>query len=132
MATQRLKRCSMTVFGIAKGISQRTNRSAQHGSATIELICLDTHWRGASNIRNDPVCSTMCVMKLSKIGRKGMMKKISEAGPVVGTIFGLAVKGKQTLPWPLNAIIDKVLFARVKQATGGRLRLAVCGGGSTD
>lgn len=64
--------------------------------------------------------------------RKGMMKKISDAGPVVGSIFSLAVKGKQTLPWPLNAVIDKVLFARVKQATGGRLRLAVCGGGCDD
>ncbi|ORY30337.1 hypothetical protein BCR39DRAFT_148581 [Naematelia encephala] len=62
--------------------------------------------------------------------RKGMMKKIADAGPVVGAVFGMAVKGKQTLPWPLNAAIDKVLFARVKQATGGRLRLAVCGGGA--
>lgn len=56
------------------------------------------------------------------------MKKIADAGPAVGAVFGLAVKGKQTLPWPFNAVIDKVLFARVKQATGGRLRLAVCGG----
>ncbi|ORX33945.1 hypothetical protein BD324DRAFT_637764 [Kockovaella imperatae] len=62
--------------------------------------------------------------------RKGMMKKIAEAGPVVGGIFGLAVKGKQTLPWPLSSVIDKVLFARVKQATGGRLRVSVCGGGA--
>ena len=57
-----------------------------------------------------------------------MMKKITEAGPIVGGIFGMAVKGKQTLPWPLNAAIDKLLFARVKQATGGRLRVSVCGG----
>ena len=59
-----------------------------------------------------------------------MMKKIADAGPIVGSVFGLAVKGKQTLPWPFSAVIDKVLFARVKQATGGRLRLAVCGGGN--
>ena len=59
-----------------------------------------------------------------------MMQKIAEAGPVVGRVFDLAVKGKQTLPWPLSAMIDKVLFARVKQATGGRLRYAVCGGQS--
>jgi long-chain acyl-CoA synthetase len=59
-----------------------------------------------------------------------MMKKIADAGPVVGTVFSLAVKGKQTLPWPFGAVIDKVLFAKVKQATGGRLRLAVCGGAS--
>jgi long-chain acyl-CoA synthetase len=57
-----------------------------------------------------------------------MVKKIHEAGPVVGTIFSLAVKGKQTLPWPISAVIDKVLFARVKAATGGRLRIAVTGG----
>lgn len=62
--------------------------------------------------------------------RKGMMKKIAEAGPVVGAVLGLAVKGKQTLPWPFGAVIDKVLFARIKQATGGRLRYAVCGGGA--
>lgn len=58
------------------------------------------------------------------------MKKLAEAGPIVGMVFGLAVKGKQTLPWPLSALIDKVLFSRVKQATGGRLRAAVCGGKS--
>ena len=58
------------------------------------------------------------------------MNKIADAGPAVGAVFSLAVKGKQTLPWPFNAVIDKVLFARVKQATGGRLRLAVCGGES--
>ena len=57
-----------------------------------------------------------------------MMQKIQEAGPVVGTVFNLAVKGKQTLPWPLTTAIDKTLFAKVKAATGGRLRIAVCGG----
>jgi long-chain acyl-CoA synthetase len=58
-----------------------------------------------------------------------MVKKIKEAGPVVGTIFDLAVKGKQTLSWPFSMVIDKVVFARVKAATGGKLRIAVCGGG---
>ena len=58
------------------------------------------------------------------------MKKLADAGPIIGSIFGLAVKGKQTLPWPFGAVIDKVLLAKVKQATGGRLRLAVCGGGN--
>lgn len=62
--------------------------------------------------------------------RKGMMKKISEAPAALGTVFGLAVKGKQTLPWPFSTVIDKVLFARVKAATGGRLRFTVCGGTS--
>ncbi|RXK40953.1 hypothetical protein M231_01801 [Tremella mesenterica] len=62
--------------------------------------------------------------------RKGMMKKISDAGPIVGTVFSFAVWGKKTLPWPLNAIIDRVLFGRVKQATGGRVRMTVCGGGA--
>jgi len=58
------------------------------------------------------------------------MKKLADAGPVIGSIFGLAVKGKQTLPWPFGVVIDKVLLAKVKQATGGRLRMAVCGGGN--
>jgi len=57
-----------------------------------------------------------------------MMKKIFDAPSIVGSIFHLAVTGKQTLPWPLTEVIDKVLFRRVKMATGGRLRLAVCGG----
>lgn len=57
-----------------------------------------------------------------------MMKKISDAPALVGSIFHLAVSGKQILPWPLTEVIDKVLFRRVKSATGGRLRLAVCGG----
>jgi len=59
-----------------------------------------------------------------------MMKKLADAGPVVGSVFNLAVKGRQTLPWPFTSVIDKVLFTKVKQATGGRLRLAVCGGGN--
>ncbi|WRT64076.1 uncharacterized protein IL334_001004 [Kwoniella shivajii] len=62
--------------------------------------------------------------------RKGMVKKIHDAGSLVGTIFNLAVSGKQTLPWPFSAAIDKVLFGKIKAATGGRLRLAVSGGGS--
>ncbi|WWD17947.1 hypothetical protein CI109_102392 [Kwoniella shandongensis] len=59
--------------------------------------------------------------------RKGMMKKLHDAGPIVGGVFSLAVSGKQTLPWPLSSIIDKVLFGRVKAATGGRLRIAISG-----
>ncbi|WVR05824.1 hypothetical protein IAU60_002849 [Kwoniella sp. DSM 27419] len=60
--------------------------------------------------------------------RKGMMKKLNDAGPAAIAVFNFAVTGKQTLPWPFSAIIDKALFARVKAVTGGRLRLAVCGG----
>ncbi|KAK8865868.1 hypothetical protein IAR55_001016 [Kwoniella newhampshirensis] len=67
------------------------------------------------------------IFEMIRFGSKGMMKKLHDAGPVVGTIFGLAVSGKQTLPWPISTIIDKVLFRRVKAATGGRLRLAICG-----
>lgn len=59
------------------------------------------------------------------------MKKIADAGPIVEAVFNLAVAGKQNLPRPFSSVIDKVLFARVKQATGGRLRLAVCGGRSS-
>nr|XP_019049153.1 hypothetical protein I302_02934 [Kwoniella bestiolae CBS 10118]OCF28083.1 hypothetical protein I302_02934 [Kwoniella bestiolae CBS 10118] len=62
--------------------------------------------------------------------RKGMVKKIHDAGSVVGTIFNLAVSGKQTLPWPFSSAIDRILFAKVKAATGGRLRLAISGGGA--
>jgi long-chain acyl-CoA synthetase len=57
-----------------------------------------------------------------------MVKKIHEAGPIVGAVFSVAIAAKKTLPRPFGAIIDKVLFARVKQATGGRLRIAVSGG----
>lgn len=59
-----------------------------------------------------------------------MMQKIQEAGPIVGAVLSVAVWGKQNLPWPIGAIIDRVLFARIKAATGGRLRVAVCGGRS--
>ncbi|WWC86170.1 uncharacterized protein L201_001043 [Kwoniella dendrophila CBS 6074] len=61
--------------------------------------------------------------------RKGMVKKIHDAGSVVGTIFNIAIAGKQNLPWPFSTAIDKVLFAKVKAATGGRLRVAISGGG---
>ncbi|WWC66432.1 uncharacterized protein I206_100334 [Kwoniella pini CBS 10737] len=61
--------------------------------------------------------------------RKGMVKKIHDAGSLVGTIFNIAVLGKQSLPWPFSSAIDKLLFAKVKAATGGRLRLAISGGG---
>ena len=70
-------------------------------------------------------------MEARLTARKGMMKKIADAPAIVGSIFHLAVSGKQVLPWPLSAVIDKVLFRRVKMATGGRLRLAVCGGESS-
>nr|XP_018267113.1 uncharacterized protein I303_01096 [Kwoniella dejecticola CBS 10117]OBR89271.1 hypothetical protein I303_01096 [Kwoniella dejecticola CBS 10117] len=61
--------------------------------------------------------------------RKGMVKKVHDAGSLVGTIFNLAVSGKESLPWPFTSAIDKILFAKVKAATGGRLRLAISGGG---
>lgn len=96
------------------------------------MLSLDAHCWRTWNIRDDTVRvagrSDWPGSLRDALSRKGMMQKIREAGPVVGGIFGLAVKGKQNLPWPLSAAIDKVLFAKVKAATGGRLRLAVCGG----
>ncbi|OCF41417.1 hypothetical protein I317_04808 [Kwoniella heveanensis CBS 569] len=62
--------------------------------------------------------------------RKGMMKKLNDAGPAAIAIFNLAVSGKQTLPWPLSAAIDRLLFGRIKAVTGGRLRIAISGGGA--
>ncbi|WVQ97181.1 hypothetical protein IAU59_004291 [Kwoniella sp. CBS 9459] len=62
--------------------------------------------------------------------RKGMMKKLNDAGPAAIAVFNLAVSGKQTLPWPLSAAIDKILFGRIKAVTGGRLRVSISGGGA--
>ncbi|WVF70822.1 hypothetical protein IAT40_005616 [Kwoniella sp. CBS 6097] len=62
--------------------------------------------------------------------RKGMMKKLNDAGAAAIAVFNFAVSGKQTLPWPFSAAIDKVLFARIKAVTGGRLRIAISGGGA--
>lgn len=59
---------------------------------------------------------------------KGMVKKIHEASFVAQRVFGIAGFMKRNLPWPFGSIADKVVFSKVKAATGGRLRLAMNGG----
>lgn len=59
--------------------------------------------------------------------RKGMVKKIHESGAIVESVFNLAYALKKNVPF-VGGVIDKVIFAKIKQATGGRLRLAMNGG----
>jgi len=59
--------------------------------------------------------------------RKGIVKKINESPAVVKSVFHLAYTMKRNLPL-VGGLLDKAVFAKVKQATGGRLRLAMNGG----
>ncbi|KAJ9125892.1 hypothetical protein QFC24_002677 [Naganishia onofrii] len=59
--------------------------------------------------------------------RKGMVKKIHESPAIVQQVFNLAYVMKRNVPL-MGGILDKAVFAKVKQATGGKLRLAMNGG----
>ncbi|KAJ9091805.1 hypothetical protein QFC20_007535 [Naganishia adeliensis] len=59
--------------------------------------------------------------------RKGMVKKIHESPALVQQVFNLAYVMKKNVPL-VGGILDKAVFAKVKQATGGKLRLAMNGG----
>jgi len=62
--------------------------------------------------------------------RKGILSKLKAASPIAQKVFHFAMKVK----WALmkaglpSGLIDKVVFKKIKESTGGRLRIAISGG----
>lgn len=64
--------------------------------------------------------------------KKGIIAKVSSSSPVVRTMFWSSMKMKEVLlgaGLPGAAVLDAVVFKKLKDATGGRLRIAFNGGG---
>jgi long-chain acyl-CoA synthetase len=66
--------------------------------------------------------------------RKGIVAKVEAGGAITSNVFGagMAVKkatsGSRILGPAVGAVVDNVIFKKVKEATGGRLRIAMNGG----
>ncbi|KAI5302854.1 long-chain fatty acid-CoA ligase, partial [Ascosphaera pollenicola] len=64
--------------------------------------------------------------------KKGIVGKVNHAGGFAKSLFWKSVSIKSWLiehHWPGSGIIDALVFKKVKQATGGRLRVMLNGGG---
>lgn len=64
--------------------------------------------------------------------KKGIVAKVNAGSPLVQKMFWGALWAKsQLMAWglPGSGILDAVVFKKVKEATGGRLRLCMNGGG---
>ncbi|KAI9824050.1 MAG: long-chain fatty acid-CoA ligase [Thelocarpon impressellum] len=64
--------------------------------------------------------------------KKGIVAKVNAGSPLVQKMFWGALSAKSFLMWsglPGAGILDAVVFKKVKEATGGRLRICMNGGG---
>ncbi|RMZ77029.1 hypothetical protein DV738_g4553, partial [Chaetothyriales sp. CBS 135597] len=64
--------------------------------------------------------------------KKGIIAKVNAGGAITKNLFWGALSLKQTLlatGLPGSGVLDAVVFKKLKEATGGRLRLAFNGGG---
>ncbi|KAI1265569.1 AMP-binding enzyme [Xylariaceae sp. FL1019] len=64
--------------------------------------------------------------------KKGIIAKVNAGGPVVQNMFwgALALKGRlMSMGLPGSGLLDHVVFKKIKEATGGRLKLCMNGGG---
>ncbi|KAL7416762.1 long-chain-fatty-acid-CoA-ligase [Mrakia frigida] len=59
--------------------------------------------------------------------RKGIIAKVNAASPVAKGVFNLAFALKKNVPM-LGGVADAVVFSKVSEQTGGRLRVAMNGG----
>lgn len=65
--------------------------------------------------------------------RKGIYAKVNASGVAVSSIFWTAYRAKNFMThWriPGSSVIDHTIFKKVKEATGGRLRIVMNGGAS--
>jgi long-chain acyl-CoA synthetase len=60
--------------------------------------------------------------------RKGIVAQVNNSGVVRKAMFNGAVAVKKANVPVLKTVVDAVVFSKIKQATGGRLRLAMSGG----
>ncbi len=64
--------------------------------------------------------------------KKGIIAKVNQGSPVVKNLFWSAMAAKSFMMQtglPGSGILDAVVFKKVKDATGGRLRICLNGGG---
>lgn len=69
--------------------------------------------------------------------KKGIVAKVTKAGAITKSMFWGALAGKSlmmshsALPFTgiTTSIVDSVVFSKIKEATGGRLRICLNGGG---
>jgi len=68
--------------------------------------------------------------------KKGVLAKVEKSGTVTKNMFWAAMAAKSAMTssnLPLTglgtSVVDSVVFSKVKEATGGRLRICMCGGG---
>ncbi|CED83926.1 Acyl-CoA synthetase [Phaffia rhodozyma] len=59
--------------------------------------------------------------------RKGIVGKINAAGAVTKTVFNAALALKKNVPL-LGGVADSVVFSKIKEQTGGKLRIVMNGG----
>ena len=60
--------------------------------------------------------------------RKGIMAKVNQGGTLKKTVFNGAYAVKTAGVPGLSQLVDAAVMKQIKQATGGRLRLALSGG----
>jgi long-chain acyl-CoA synthetase len=64
--------------------------------------------------------------------KKGIITKVGQGSPLQQKIFWNALAWKEWLltnGWPGVGILDSIVFSKVREATGGKLRIAFNGGG---
>ena len=64
--------------------------------------------------------------------RKGIVAKVNSSSPIVKNLFWSALSAKSFLMsngLPGSSVLDAVVFKKIKDATGGRLKICLNGGG---
>jgi long-chain acyl-CoA synthetase len=65
--------------------------------------------------------------------KKGIVAKVNSSGPIVKNLFWTSLWAKSNMMHyglPGAGILDAIVFKKVREATGGRLRICLNGGGS--
>ncbi len=117
------------------------------------MASIQTGQTGLETLRNIPVNIKetrphilLSVPALAKNFRKNIEKGVKEKGPKVEALFRRALKttieyngegwnrgrGVQTMKKPLIALYDKILFRKIRENFGGRLKFFVGGGALLD
>lgn len=60
--------------------------------------------------------------------RKGILSKVNAGGTLRKSVFNAAVSAKKNQVPVVGTVLDKLILKNVREATGGRLRIALSGG----
>lgn len=121
-------------------------KGASVGSVQTGRTPLETLKNVPLNIREFEPHIMMSVPALSKNFRKNIEKSIQSKGPVIEKLFhiGLKVgyiyngegwnrgKGWRTLLKPVYALFDKIIFSKIREGFGGKLKFFIGGGALLD